>query len=159
MASDMIGAIGGTSTISGALSVVSQVLGFYESINNQITTYMQTVTSLNNIVARYENDPRSTPTDDLWCDVLVDFGDANQHEVGIAASFRVTGSVIIKIMNAVGLGVGASLEKADVIATAFRNRDVGRIIFRAPRVTKVGRIEDNHRVNVTCPFFVDSPLV
>lgn len=159
VATQLAGQVASVSLIAASLSDALQILGFYESINNQITSYFQDVASTNNFVARYENDPRSAPTDNIWCKSLVDFGRANQHELGISSTFRVAGNFSVRVINAIDLGVGESLEKADVIATAFRSGDLGRIIFRVPRVTKIGRIGDNHWINVTCPFFVDKAVV
>lgn len=127
----------------------------FKDILNSITTYFQDVCDTNGLTVRFDNDPRTTPTSGLWCECNVDFGNSEQKELGIN-SFRNLGNVIIKIKNEIGLGTGELLEKADIIATAFRVAEVDSIIFKVPRIVKVGRIEDNFQINVICPFFVDN---
>lgn len=135
-------------------SVLKIPIGFYESLINQITAHFQDIADINNLTVRYENDPRSTPTDGLWCNCNIDFGNAEQSELGIT-SFRHIGNFVIRIKNPIGLGTNELLQTADIIVTAFRTTDLNRIIFNVPRIRNVGRIDDNHQVNVICPFFSD----
>ena len=129
-------------------------MGFKEIVNS-ITTYFQDVADANNFTARFDNDLRATPTSGLWYEFGIDFGNSQQKELGIN-SYRNSGNVIIKIKNEIGLGIGDLLEKADIIAAAFRNENIDEIIFRVPRIVKVGRIEDNYQINVICPFYIDN---
>lgn len=144
------------STISH-LHVTPRSVNFYESVAAQITKYFKVLADENSLVARYDNDLRNTPTDDLWCDVLIDFGNSEQRELGLTNSFRVVGNLSVRIKNAVGLGIGEQLIAADTIAAGFRSENVGRISFETPRVANIGRVGDNNLINVTCPFFVDKP--
>lgn len=131
------------------------VVDFYESLVNQITSYFQDIADANNLVVRYDDDLRVAPTEDLWCEFNIDFGEAEQSEIGID-SFRNVGNFNIRIKNSIGLGTGELLEKADLIANSFKSIDVNRIIFRVPRIRNVGRIRDDFQVNVICPFFIDN---
>ena len=146
------GFVNGISNVVGKSSFVS--LGFYESLANQISTYFQDIVDVNNLVVRYDNDLRATPTDDLWCEYNIDFGEANQSGIGID-SFRNVGNFVVKLKNYIRLGTGELYEKADIIADSFRSTNLNRIIFRVPKVRRIGRIKDNYQVTVICPFFVD----
>ncbi len=144
-----------TSSATGALNVAQRTIGFYERTANQITTYFQGIADTNSFVVRFDNDPRPTPTDDVWYLASVDFGVANQHELGTTTSFRVVGNFSIRSQDAIGTGMGVLLENSDTITTAFRAKNVSRIIFGIPRINNTGRIGDNFQINITCPFMVD----
>ncbi len=141
-------------TSSASARILHIPVGFYESLINQITAYFQDIADTNNLTVRYENDPRSTPADGLWCDCNIDFGDTDQSELGVA-SFRHIGNFVVKIKNPIGLGTSELLQTADIIASAFRTTDLNRIIFNVPRIRDVGRVDDNYQFNVICPFFSD----
>ncbi|GAG45840.1 unnamed protein product, partial [marine sediment metagenome] len=127
----------------------------FESLANSITTYFETLAVANNYTVRYDDDPRKTPVNGLWCEVSIDFGSNEQKEIGIN-SFREVGNLTVKIKSEIGLGLNSKLIVADVIATAFRRIDVDSVvIFKVPRIVKVGRVEDNFQVNVICPFQYD----
>ncbi len=144
-----------TSSATGQLSVARRAIGFYERTANQITTYFQGIADTNSFVVRFDNDPRDTPADDVWYLASVDFGVANQHELGTTSSFRVVGNFSIRSQDAIGTGMGVLLENSDTITTAFRAKNVSRIIFGIPRINNTGRIGDNFQINITCPFMVD----
>lgn len=127
----------------------------FQDICNSITAYFQDICDTNSLTVRFDNDPRVTPTSGLWCKFGIDFGTSEQKELGIN-SYRNPGNVVIKIKNEIGLGLSDLFAKADIIAAAFRVVDVSGIIFRVPRIVKVGRVEDNYQVNVICPFFIDN---
>lgn len=129
-------------------------MGFV-SFTNSITAYMQDVADTNSLTVRFDNDPRATPTSGLWCECNIDYGDSGQKELGIN-SYRNFGNFIIKVKNDIGLGMGNVLSIVDIIATAFRTVDIGNIIFKVPKIVKVGRIEDNYQINVICPFHIDN---
>lgn len=128
----------------------------FQSLANSITTYFQSVMDTYSYVARYDNDSRSTPTTGLWFECGIDFGDTQQKEIGIN-SYREIGNLTVRIKQEAGLGLKNLLVAADRIASAFRNTDVdSSVIFKVPRVTKNGRMEDNYQVTVTCPFHYDT---
>jgi hypothetical protein len=143
------------SSATGQLSVSRRAIGFYERTANQITSYFQGVADTNSFVVRFDNDPRTTPDGDVWYLASVDFGVANQHELGTTTSFRVVGNFSIRSQDTIGAGMGALLENSDTITTAFRATNVGRIIFGIPRINNTGRIGDNFQINITCPFVID----
>ena len=119
-----------------------------------MTINFQAFADTNSLTVRYDNDPRPIPTSGLWCECNVDFGIANQSELGVD-KFRNIGNLVIKIKNATGLGSGELLGTADLIADSYRSVDVANAIFGTPRIRKIGRVEDNSQVNVICPFFAD----
>jgi len=140
--------------ISNVLGKIYIPIGFYESLVNQLTSYFQDIANINNLIIRYDNDLRATPAENLWCEYNIDFSNAEQSEIGID-SFRNVGNFNVKIKNKIGLGIGELSEKTDIIATAFRRKNLNRIIFEVPKVRNVGRINDDYQMNVICPFFVD----
>jgi len=145
---------GFTAEISNVIGKIYIPIGFYESLVNQLTSYFQDIADINNLIIRYDNDLRATPAENLWCEYNIDFGNAEQSEIGID-SFRNVGNFNVKIKNKIGLGIGELSEKTDIIATAFRRKNLNRIIFEVPKVRNVGRINDDYQMNVICPFFVD----
>jgi len=128
----------------------------FQSLANSINTYFAAaVAVVYGYVVRYDDDPRATPTSGLWCEVLIDFGDSQQKEIGIN-SYRNIGNLTVRIKQEVGLGMSNLLVAADRIATAFRSIDVDNsVIFNVPRIAKNGRVDDNYQVTVTCPFHYD----
>lgn len=127
----------------------------FQDLANSITTYFQTVMDAYGYTARYDNDPRATPTSGLWCEVLIDFDDSQQKEIGIK-SYRSIGNLTVRIKQEAGRGLSDLLVAADRVASAFRTVDINNVvIFRVPRIAKNGRIEDNYQVTVTCPFQYD----
>lgn len=127
----------------------------FKQIVNSITTHLQNVCDINNYTIRYDDDPRATPTSGLWLECNVDIGNSEQKELGIN-SFRNIGNLVVKIKKESGSGLSDLLAAADIIAIAFRVVNVGDIIFKVPRIVKVGRVEDNYQINVVCPFFIDN---
>jgi len=128
----------------------------FKSIANSITTFFKALTDANNLVVRYDNDPRITPTSGAWMKVSIEFKDSNQAEIGIS-TFRNEGSVNVEIKIPIGRGSADALSIADIIAAGFRTTIVDEVInFQTPRIENVGRVEDNYQVNVLCSFFVDN---
>jgi hypothetical protein len=105
-------------------------------------------------VARYDDDPRVTPTSGLWCQVLIDFGDKQQKEIGINST-REVGNLTVRIKQEAGLGLKNLLVAADRIDSAFKDTDVGSIVFKVPRIVKNGRIDDDYQITIICPFHYD----
>lgn len=157
------GVITGVSSTTGTLESILRATRFYERTANQITRYFQGIADSNSFVVRYDNDPSATPTDNIWYLASVDFGVANQYELSVGADavtpFRVVGNFSIRSQNILGAGIGTLIENSDTITTAFRSTNLGEITFGTPRVNNTGRIGDNFRVNITCPFFVDKVVV
>ncbi len=154
----LAGSLTATSSATGRLRVTQRTqrtIGFYERTANQITTYFQGIADTNSFVVRFDNDPRDTPADDVWYLASVDFGVANQHELGTTTSFRVVGNFSVRSQNITGAGIGVLLENSDTITAAFRAINVDRIIFGIPRINNTGRIGDNFQINITCPFMID----
>ena len=132
-------------------------MGFV-SLANSIITAFEDVADSNGFEARYDNDPDDTPSSGLWCEVSVNFGSADQKEIGVN-SFRDIGSLDIKIRNDTRLGIGAQLSLIDIIVLAFSDVLVDNIVlFRTAEVKKIGRIDDNYEIDITCPFQYDFSL-
>jgi len=133
----------------------------FKSIANSISSFFSTLATTNNFVVRYDNDPRNTPTDKIWMNVNVDFGDSHQAEIGVP-TFRHIGIFNVRIKIPIGLGVADALDIADIIVAGFKGANGlpiildGIINFQTFRIENVGRVEDNHQVNVICPFQVDN---
>ena len=128
----------------------------FKDIANSITTFFNTLAITNSFVVRYDNDPRATPTDKVWMNVEIDFGNSDQAEIGVS-TFRNVGIFNARIKVPIGQGSADALHIADIIAMGFRTTIVNKIInFQFPRIENVGRVEDDYQMNVICPFFVDN---
>lgn len=127
----------------------------FKSFTNTITNYFNTQAEANNWTVRYDNDPRTTPTSGLWLELNIDYGDSQQITLGVN-SYRNFGNVVVKIKKEIGLGLSDMLEIADSVSSLFKTQTISNIIFRTPRIVKVGRVEDNYQINVICPFYIDN---
>jgi len=131
------------------------VNNLYKNIINQLTSYFQDVANTNNLIVRYDNDPRTTPVSGLWCRCNIDFSNTEQKEIGIN-SYRATGNFIIEIYYSIKIGISSILRQIDILVVYFTNEIINEFIkFKVPKVVKIGRVEDNYQINIICPFFVD----
>lgn len=150
----LFGQVNATSQVADCL-LPFRTLGFYESLSNQLAAYFQTnIADKLSIQVRYDNDPRVKPKDSIWMEYSIDYGSANQFEIGIK-SYRHIGNINARLKVRVGVGTGKLLDVVDRVATTFKVIDINDIIFKVPRVVNVGRVEDEYQMNVICPFFVD----
>jgi len=142
------------STLTG-LCTIHDIHGF-AGITNSITAFFHTFAEENNLVVRYDNDPRETPTSGVWVNVSVVFGSSYQAEIGVS-TFRNMGIFNVRIKVAIGEGLAGILNITDEIVEKFRTVIIDEVIdFQTPRIEIVGRVEDNFQVNVICPFQVDN---
>lgn len=129
--------------------------GIYQTLTNAITAFFNALATVNNFVVRYDNDPRENPTDKTWLAVRIDYGKANEADLG-TDTLRVPGIFNVIIHIPIGQGIADALNIADVIAAGFRTTIVDTIInFQTPRIENVGRYEDNYLIVVICPFIVE----
>ena len=128
----------------------------FQSITNSITTYFQDVADANSLTVRFDNDPRPTPTDNLWCRASINFENSQPKEIG-KNSYRNSGNFVIEIYYPIKMGISFILRVVDKIVTQFTEITINEIVkFQTPKVKNIGRVEDNHQVNVICPFEVDN---
>jgi len=133
----------------------NQMMDFL-TVSNLITTYFQNITNIYGWSIRYENDPRTTPTFGLWCNCKLDFNIAEQKEIGIN-SYRNFGDFIIEIYHSIGMGISSHLKVVDIVVAFFTELTVSNVVkFQTPKIRSGGRTEDNHRVDIICPFYFDS---
>ncbi len=129
----------------------------FSIVSNIITSYFQNIADAYGWVARYENDPRSTPTSGLWCNCRLEFNTSESKEIGAANSYRNTGVFTIEIYHSVGMGIASQARVLDILAAYFTELTVSSVVkFKTPRVRSGGRTEDNHRIDLICPFYYDS---
>lgn len=126
----------------------------FKSITNSITAYFVLLAATNSFVVRFDDDPTDTPSDDLWMEFSVDFGDANQIATGVK-QFRYPGLVTVRIRQVVGSGTSNLLSTADIVAEGFRTAMISGVNFQVPKIKNVGRVKDDWMFNVICPFFID----
>jgi len=117
----LFGSITGVLEVSGIITFVP--IGFYESLANQITTYLQDIADLNSLSVRYDNDLRETPTDNLWYEASVDFGISEKSDLGID-SYRNPGNLNIRVKNSIGLGTSELYRAADIMVEAFKRKNL-----------------------------------
>lgn len=127
----------------------------FQSILTTITTYFQSYATTNNWTVRYDNDDTEIQNSGLHLEFGLEFEDSVQKEIAIN-SYRNFGNVVIQVKNDIGLGIGGVLATVDTIATLFRSKNLGSIVFRVPRVIKIGRVDDLYQINIVCPFYIDN---
>lgn len=150
----LVGSINGQSTVEGILYELLK--GIYEQITNNISTYFNILAELNNLVVKYDNDLSEIFTDEIWCESRIDFGKAEEADIG-TDYLRIPGVFNVIIHSLIGQGIADVLNIANIISTKFRSSIVDETInFQTPRIENVGRVEDNYQVNVICPFFADN---
>lgn len=131
-------------------------MGFQVIINN-ITTYLQDIADSIGLPIRYDNDPRETPTENLWCEASIDFDDSKQKAIGAINSYRNAGNLVIKIHHSVGKGVWFLLRIVDRLVARFTEKTINDSVkFQIPKVRNVGRESDDYEFNIICPFYVDN---
>lgn len=124
----------------------------FEQITNSITAYFQNFADVSNLVARYDNDPRDTPSSRLWCKCSVEFDAHTQKEIGVN-SYKCTGNFIIEIFDSLRMGTAYMLNKIDLIVAQFTELIINNLVeFQTPTVRNVGRVNDNYRIDVICSF-------
>ena len=128
----------------------------FKNIVNSITAYFQDVANRNFLIVRFDNDPRATPTDNLWCKVSINLDNSMQKEIGIN-SYRNIGDFTIEIYNSIKIGQSPILRIIDRIVKQFTQETINDSVkFQTPKVKNIGRINDNYQINVVCPFYVDN---
>ena len=128
----------------------------FKNITDLITTQVAATMATNSYVARYDNDPRATPTDPYWVRVSIAYGQDEQIELGTDSLYRGPGILTMQVIGPIEVGTGVALEMADILAAVFRNITLGgNVRFKTPRIENVGRIGDNWNINVICPFEAD----
>jgi len=148
------GSLDGQSTVEG--TIYELLIGIYEQIANNISTCFYILAEINNLIVKYDNDFKDTPTDEIWCRPKIDFGKAKEADIG-TDYLRIPGIFNVIIHSPIGRGTTDVLNIADIISTRFKTAIVDETInFQTPRIENVGRVEDNYQVNVICPFFADN---
>jgi len=128
----------------------------FSTINNSITTYFQDIADTHDLVVRYDNDIRKTPSSGLWCKCNVDFDDSKQKEIGVN-SYRNTGIFTIEIYYPIKMGLWSILRLVDIIVASFTEEVINDSVkFKTPSIKNIGRIKDNYQMNIICPFYIDN---
>lgn len=119
----------------------------YATLTNTITTAFQDFADTNSYVVRYDNDPRDTPTDDVWLEASVEFDSTVSRDIGRRASgnnvYRITGMLRVTITDNIGKGIYQVLAISDLIETQFSNTKITDVLFRTAMISKRGRTSDN----------------
>jgi len=148
-------AISTTSNIANCL-LPFRVLGFYEKLSNDLSAYFQTnIAEWHNIPVRYDNDPRSTPDDDIWMEYSIDYGSANIFQLGLSNS-RHKGAIVAKIKSQLGVGQAPILDIVDRINTTFINICINKINFAVPQISNVCRIDGKYCITFVMLWQADN---
>ena len=114
----------------------------YAELANTITTAFQVFADLNSYVVRYDNDPRDTPTDDVWLEVSVEFDSTESRDIA-TPKYRTTGMLRVTITDNIGKGIYQVLAVSDLIEVQFSNTKITDVLFRTAIISKRGRTSDN----------------
>ncbi|KKN70974.1 hypothetical protein LCGC14_0425760 [marine sediment metagenome] len=114
----------------------------YATLTNTITTAFQDFANTNSYVVRYDNDPRDTPTDDVWLEVSVEF-DTTESRDFATSKYRTTGVLRVTITDNIGKGIYQVLAISDLIEAQFSNTKITDVLFRTAMISKRGRTSDN----------------
>jgi hypothetical protein len=90
-----------------------------------------------------------------WVRLTIVPGDGFQASLGTPKIWRSTGIVVVQIFAPLGQGDGLANELADEVAVVFRGVSLGRVIFRAPSLTRIGPDGAWYQVNVATPYQSD----
>ena len=128
----------------------------FTALDNAIRTRCSTeVTTGLALPTQWPNSDFNRPVDALWCRVAILNGDTFQKELGPSGGQRTPGVLAVQVFAPIGRGDGDQLEKADAIAALFKRATHSGVVYRTPRIAKVGRSGQNWQVNVICPFYYD----
>ena len=128
----------------------------FELIENNIIAYFQSFVEQYNLVARYDNDLRDTPSSGYWYNCKINYEDTKQKEIG-TNSYRTIGDFTIEIFNPIKFGSWFILNMIDKTIPYFNQTIINSIIkFQTPKVKNIGRVKDNYQMNIICPFYVDN---
>ncbi len=105
---------------------------------------------------RYPNDKRKKPQNTTWAKVSIREGENNQVTMGGQTKrFRTLGILFVQLFTPLGEGTKTINALADTIVTEFRAVRASGIVYRTPRVEKIGRRSGEYQVNVIIPFLLD----
>ena len=82
----------------------------------------------------------------------VDFTTSDQIEFGQCANTNIVGIYSIRVVGQVDQGVGAVLEKADLLNNHFSGSKFGTIHTEAGRIEKIGIVDNRFQVSVIIPI-------
>jgi hypothetical protein len=128
----------------------------FKAIANNITVYFESFVNDKKLTVRYDNDPRDTPASGLWCRLKIEFDESNNKEIGNSNSYRNTGNVIIEVYNDINMGLAPILNTIDSIVLYFAEKIVSTIRFLTPSINNNGRENDNYKMSIVCPFYIDN---
>jgi hypothetical protein len=101
---------------------------------------------------KYENDEMNDSSVNEWIRVSVQNASANQVSLGSDPLYRYRGIAYFQIFVRPDIGSGRALEIADILSPLFKSKRISGILFRVPRVQKVGSYKDWYQVNVSVEF-------
>lgn len=118
-------------------------LGWYQKETNSIRAHAHAQVAIpRGALVQYDNAPFDPPRDSLWARFSVEHGQADQSAFGAGNRIRRTGRAFVQVFSPLETGDNAALVLADQFADAFRNVMVGRTLFMAPSVRRIGVLQE-----------------
>ena len=128
-----------------------------DALHNTIRGRFQTVVATPlSLPTAYDNAAFTRPQAAPWARWTVLPGESFQASFGGATNrYRTPGVAVAQLFVPIETGDKVALEMAQAVKAAFRGVAVGGVTFREPSVTRVGRVDDEYQINVTCPWQAD----
>lgn len=104
---------------------------------------------------KYANVAFNPPDSGIYLDHSVADGDAFVISIGEDLNERNIGIISVNIYGPKDGGTRALVAIADNVAGVYRHASFSGIQCRAPRIRKLGVIDDKYVINVSTPFFRD----
>jgi len=102
-------------------------------------------------MVNYENVEMNESLVNEWVRVSIQNAGANQIALGDLV-YRYTGVLYFQIFVKPDVGSGRALEIADTLSALFKSKRIGGILFRVPRIQRVGSYKTWYQVNVLVEF-------
>jgi hypothetical protein len=124
------------------------------AIEGRFVTEVSTPQSLS---VEYENTTFTPPSDTVWARVTVREGESFPADFGSSSIRRRTpGVLFVNLFAPLNKGTKDVIVLADVVADKFSHADIGSgLMFQTASIQRLGRVENEFQVNVTCPFVAD----
>lgn len=126
----------------------------FETLANTVSTAFAAFAEANNYSIRFDNDPRDTPGIGWWLRLKMEFDNSFQKETS-PGKYRITGKVVISIMDDIKKGTYQLYEIADKISNEFSGQVIVDVILRTAQLQRVGRENNKAILDVVIPYQYD----
>lgn len=128
-----------------------------EAIHNTIRKrFGDNVQVPENLDTHYDNSPHEH-VQPVHARVTILLGESLQTTIGASKRYRTPGTMVVQIFVPVADGDARALQLADKVNAEglFRSVTADGITWRKPSTTRLGTVDEEYQVNVSCPFFFE----